>query len=51
MVRKIIYVLLFIFMYLFSGIYEDDSLMKDIFSLRKALLINGIFIRIEMLVI
>ena len=25
MVRKIIYVLLFIFMYLFSGIYEDDE--------------------------
>lgn len=51
MVRKIIYVLLFIFMYLFSGIYEDDEFNEKYFSLRNARLINGIFIRLEMLVI
>ena len=47
MVRKIIYVLLFIFIYLFSG----DEFNERYFSLRKARLINGIFIRLEMLVI
>ena len=35
MVRKIIYVLLFIFMYLFSGIYEDDEFNEKYFFIKK----------------
>ena len=35
MVRKIIYVLLFIVMYLFSGIYEDDEFNERYFFIKK----------------
>ena len=36
MVRKIIYVLLFIFIYLFSGIYEDDEFNERYFFIKTS---------------
>lgn len=36
MVRKIIYVLLFIFIYLFSGIYENDEFNERYFFIKKS---------------
>lgn len=35
MVKKIIYILLFIFMYLFSGVYEDDEFNERYFFIKK----------------